>query len=365
MPVRRFLLFASLAAALTAGVADPASSAASSCHPAAHVLARQGGVVIWSVLSHRHGRTRDRVVVCKPTTGGGRVVFSSAGNVHPHVSQLQVAGHFVGFVLGHNYSFPFRGTVATFRARDLYVFDAALRRVTLTQQVFCNDFSAICGGSPQFDHFLLASNGWIAGLYDPQSFGNPSDTGALLAGDATHTVPLDFGLSITGVSLAGDNLTWTSDNSGASSVTLGPGLIPAAMPQMLGICQLLTNADVAAVMGSTTSSSVPGQCTYTGATQTLTVSLGTGLTPDQVRAAESALDDSTPSYGLDSWGNGEGKFDFFTRSITGHEQVDGFEGGAQLALDLSAPGAHADEQLTWLASVAMQRLFAVPVSRAQ
>jgi len=363
MRARRFLLFASVVAALTAGVASGVSSAAGICQPGAHVLARQGGVVIWSVLSHRHRRTRDRVVVCTPTTGGGRVVFSGAGNVHPHVSQLQVAGQFVGFVLGHNYSFPFRGTVVTSRTRDLYVFDAALRRVSLTQQVFCDDFTVICGGAPQFNHFLLASNGWIAELYDPQSFGNPSDTGALLAGDARHTVPLDFGLSITGVSLAGDNLTWTSDNSGASSVTLGPELIPAAMPQALGICQLLTNADVAAVMGPTTSFSRPGQCTYTGATQSLTLSLGTGLTHDQVRAAESGLDDSTPAYGLDSWGNGEGNFDFFTRSITGHEQVVGFEGGAELTLDLTSPGPHAGEQLTWLADVALQRLFSVPVTR--
>jgi hypothetical protein len=318
--------------------------------------------VIWALLNRRGQQTRDRVYVCTPRTGGRRVVFSEGENARPRVSQFQVAGTFVGFLLTYDFTIVFRGEPDIFSATDLFVFDAARGRVTQRLLTSCTVyFDDTCGGAPEFDHFLLAPTGWVAELYDPLSYGSPPDTAALVASDGTHTIPLDFGLSLSNVSVAGDSASWAGDLSGVSSATLDARLIPAPTLQSLAPCDLLTSADLAPVMGVTTSSSFAGGCTYTGATNTLTLTLPEGL-------SESDLIDATPFYELDSWGTGERNFDYFHRSITisgtPHEQVVGFQSASALSLDLSASGPQAAAQLTWLANVALQRLFAVPVQRA-
>lgn len=54
-----------------------------------------------------------------------------------------------------------------------------------------------------------------------------------------------------------------------------------------------------------------------------------------------------------------------TSSGVSREQLNLFapSSGAELSLEQTAPGGNADEQLAWLANVAFDRLFAIPIHR--
>jgi hypothetical protein len=56
-----------------------------------------------------------------------------------------------------------------------------------------------------------------------------------------------------------------------------------------------------------------------------------------------------------------------TAAIAGmpDQQLEAFLNGAELTLDLTQPRASSPERLAWLANVAFDRLFGIPVQRAQ
>jgi hypothetical protein len=183
--------------------------------------------------------------------------------------------------------------------------------------------------------------------------------------DGARFYSIDFGSSFSPLATNGDTVTWTSDLGGVSSVALGEDLVPAASPQPLLPCQVLTAGDVAPVLGASISSTQPGRCTYTSRSDpamTLKVVIG----PPQ--PAPSAAESMLQSAGWDGKMSDAGGFHGYQKATTTagirHQQLYAFLGGVELSLDLRAPGSNAGEQLAWLSDVAFDRLFAIPVARA-
>jgi hypothetical protein len=365
---------------LTAGVfaaavvlACPAVGAAKSapvtgCHATGHVIAHRGGAVIWSVWKRvGYQRFRNRVYVCAPPALGAHIVFTDYGsggpeNVPPHVSSLKLAGKFVAFLL----------TTGLEGNENLIVFNGMTGRKELTDFDMCQG-GHLCYFVPYMSKYALAPDGWVVEVWDLNFYMGPmnvaDDLTMIATNDGKHRYSVDFGSRLSALALSGTTLTWTSDLGGASSVTPGPGLIPAASPLPLTGCQLLTATDVAVALGPGASSAgSASQCTYTSASNpamTLTVSLQTGLSPTQEKASEDAL----TSAGWDDTMSYAGGFKGFINSVAiagvTHEKLAAFQNGTEWDLDLTNPGMGAGEQLAWLAHVAYDRLFGIQVGRAQ
>ena len=403
--MRRALGMLVVAALAGIAFAAPASAAARRCHPGAHVLARRAGVVLWSVR-HRSGRkVRIRVYACKSSLGRSELVASGGPKLAPQVKHLAVEGdHAVFFLVIHQA--PWVGRPAAFyvfdvkhahadvknfpvdeiesagqfvsfspyglSGRSLVVFDVKdLRREFTTTP------SAASQVYPETFGYLLAPSGWIAEYFAVGA--SPADPFfqeqyILVAtgdGNTFYTVDL-VGLGHGLPNLQGDTLSWNSAFGGSASVDLGPGLIPAASPQQLTACQLVTAADVSPLLGQTSSSTSPGGCTYTSSFisgMTLTVTLQTGLTSTQEAADESALTSS----GWDGLLSEFGGFLEYTNAVTTggvpHQQLDAFYGGAELSFDVSVPNEPQYDQqpaefTAWLGEIGLDRLFSVPVTRA-
>jgi hypothetical protein len=364
---RRFLTGAVLSAALFAAVTGvPAAGAATTCHPGAHVLARHGGVVLWSVRGRVGGKVKTRVYLCAPPKGGAELVTSGGPDLTPTVSRLKVAGHFVAFLL----------TTTSEQDMNLVVFDVARGRRELTDPDGCSGTRACAlAAGPDLSRYALAPNGWVAEewtLYFP--YGVTSDVSGDVVLVATNNgvrhYSVDFGSSFSALGLAGPRLNWISDLGGASSAVLGRPLVPPTAPLATGACDLLNAIDLTPVLGA--SSHAPStsttHCTYTSAANpamTLVLGVQTGLTPTQVSAYETALSSAGWDDGMSSQ---QGLRGFQKSSTSGgvtHQQLYAFENGVQLSLDLTIPSTAASEQLAWLTDVALERLFGVQVARAQ
>jgi hypothetical protein len=364
---RRFLTGTALAVALVAAATwVPPAGAATTCHPGAHVLAHHGGVVLWSVRGRVAGKVKTRVYLCAPPKGGAELVTSGGPDLTPTVSRLKVAGHFVAFLL----------TTSSEQDMNLVVFDVARARRELTDNDGCSG-TRICAlaAGPDLSHYTLAPNGWVAEewtLYFP--YGVTSDVSGdvvlVATNDGTHHRLLDFGSSFSSPRLAGPRLNWTSDLGGASSAVLGQPLVPPTAPLAMPACDLLAAPDLMPVLGASSHppSTSTTQCTYTSAANpamTLVLGVQTGLTPTQVSAYETALS----SAGWDDGMSSEQGLRGFQKSSTSggvtHQQLDAFENGVRLSLDLTIPSTAASEQLAWLTDVALERLFGVQVARAQ
>jgi hypothetical protein len=328
-------------ASLAAWVA-PAASAAPGCHPGQHVLARRGGVVLWSARVRVAQKVRARVYACARSTGRTHVVApGQPGLLNLKVGGVKVAGHFVAFVLNKGLQ------------QNLVVFDLACGRRELTENGFMSQYA-------------LARNGFIAEVWPvPPPF---SYSTMVATNDASHYYSIDFAKTFSSLAVSGGVLHWTSDLGGASSVPLGTALIPASSPMSLTPCQLVTVADASAALGAPASnSSSPGQCSYTKNFGNLTVGLQTGLSPAQVTSAEQAL--ATAGWG--SVGYKEGfkglQLGRTLRGGVGELQLDAFENGAELSLDalnFSTLPAMPTDGFAWLTDVAFDRLFGVPVQRS-
>lgn len=359
------LLSLVLIAVVALGLAAPAVSAARVCRPHGHVLARRGGVVLWSARHRAGGHVRVRVSVCAPATGRAELVTSGGRGLAPSVADLRVAGHFVAFFL----------TTGSAEDVDFMVFDLARGRVKLADFDGCSG-TRECALStfPTIGQFVLAPNGWVAEVWSISSCDECGSTAtggvALVATNARgHHYGIDFGANISTLTLVGDTVGWTSDLGGASSVVLGPGVVPPASAQPLSPCQLLTSEDVAPVLGASSTAASPGQCKYTSTANpemTLTLGLETGLSAAQVSGDESALQSAGWDSSLNIAQQTPTSYQSSTTSAgVTHQQLRAFENGAELSLDLTMPSTSAPEQLAWLTDVAFERLYGVPVQRAQ
>lgn len=363
---RLLLMPAAVAAALAIGLPAPAASAAGSCHPGRHVLARRGGVVLWSTRQRVGGHIKIRVYVCARAMGRAELVASGGRYFGPSVTGLKVAGHFIAFFL----------TAGADATQELIVFDLARRRQELAEYNGCSG-TRECALSigPTVDQFLLARNGWIAEVWslptcDFECTSDVSGDLVLVAtNDGRHHYGLDFGASFSPLALMSGTLSWTSDLSGASSVALGDAVVPPASPQALGPCQLLTSDDLAPILGPSSSVESSTRCTYTSTSHpgmTLTLDVQTGLSAAQVSADETALQNAGWDGTMSSVQQAPVGYQNSTTSagIT-HQQLRAFENGAEISLDLAMPGPNGAEQLAWLTDVAFARLYGVPVQRTQ
>jgi hypothetical protein len=363
-----------LVAVLVALVA-PASAAASCRHGHdVHVLAHSGHVFIWAKVARHGHRVRDRLYVCVGPDGGAHFLGKEPGRAFPHVGGLQVAGHFVGFFLRTSAPF-FVGTIqSSLSSASLIVFDTSSGRVDMADSVGCQGSS--CATVPVMTRYFLAPSGWVAEAYevtDTATANTLRDVIATYAPAASRrsrqSVPLDFGLTISGLKLFGETVTWTSDLGGASSAVLRSSLIPSTTPQAISACQLLTTTDLGPVLGDVSSSGSTSHCEYSSESnpsKTLSLSFKAGLSSQQVSSDASALNSSSGVFPI-LVNYGGYSMDVRSLTIAGvtHDQLAFFSeiNGSELALDLTAPDAHADEQLAWLANVAFDRLFAIPVQR--
>jgi hypothetical protein len=131
----------------------------------------------------------------------------------------------------------------------------------------------------------------------------------------------------------------------------------------------VTVAEASAALGGATasSSSSPGQCAFTtGYTVApLTVGFQTGLSPAQVTSSEQALLFAHWS-GPVGYKEGYASLEFRTGYHGGVErdQLDAFQTGAQLSLDVTALPPLPEDGFAWLTNVAFDRLFGVPVHRS-
>jgi hypothetical protein len=332
----------------SAAIAAPASASAKSCRPAGHVLARHKGVVFWS---ERQG-SRTVVDVCAPPSYRTELVASGGKYLYPAVDHVSVAGHFVGFFYYTHYS----------DMPKWIVFDLGRGR---------REFTTSPPPSAYQDplRFFVAPNGWVAAaLLLGTSPADPfvqEDQLLFATKDGTSYYTIDL-VTLSPVSLTGSRLHWTSSTGGASSVQVGPDLIPSSSPQPLTACEVLTASDVAPVLGETTSSSAPAHCTYASkftAGMTLTVSLQTGLTAAQQSAQAAAL----TAAGWDGLVSEVGAFHEYEHATTiagvTHQQLTGFVNGVELSLDLAMPNVDPGAELAGLADKALDRLFGVPVKR--
>ncbi len=358
-----------------AAFAAPAS-AAPRCKPGHDVLARKRGqVVIWTTLTRQNRHVKTRVYVCVSRFGSAHVVDTETGNVHPKVTRLQVAGNFVGFFLATAVPFGVGPLTASGTDTTLYVFDAGHRRVDLRDLAVCASGST-CASVPVMTAYALAANGWVTELYtvDDTQPQTPAPTVRQLVatyapganGNTRQSVSLDFGSTISGLSLSGGMARWTGDLSGAASAVLGPTLVPSSTPQATSGCQLLTTTDLSPLLGQLSSSGSASQCQYTGASRTLSLSFKAGLSSQQVKSDASALNNTSGVFSILLY---DDDYSIYLRSITisgvPHEQLSFFSAGngSELSLDLTAPSGNAAGQLPWLANVAFDRLFGVPVQR--
>jgi hypothetical protein len=175
-------------------------------------------------------------------------------------------------------------------------------------------------------------------------------------------VSLDFGSKISGLALSGGRATWTSDLSGAASAVLGPSLVPSSIPRVTGACQL----DLSPLLGQVSNSGSASQCQYTGASRVLSLSFKAGLSSQQVSSDAGALNNTSGVFRILLY---DDDYSILVRSITisgvTHQQLFLFapSNGSEVSLDLTQPPGNADEQLAWLANVAFDRLFGIPVQR--
>ena len=352
-----------LAAIVPAASAAPASAAG--CHPGPHVLARADGVVLWSSQGKVAGKVRTRIYACASSRGGAELVISGGGtqfynHLAPSVKNLEVAGHFAAFFLKTTDHEGYRDT-------SLVVFDLGRARIEVNIYLYCSGGpTEACGLEPSslISAFALAPNGWVAAARSDEG-GYPDYSSSyeylVATEDGKHVYPVDYG-TISALGVSGSALRWTNELGGASSAQLGPDLVPAATPQTLTSCDVITAADLTPVLGASTSSSASGQCTYTSTSDpamTLTVGVQTGLTPAQQTAYEDALSSA-------GWNSVSAGYEKSTiRSGVTHDQLYAFTNGVQLSLDLTVPGANSSEQLGWLTGVAFDRLFGIQVQRAQ
>ncbi len=361
--------------AIIAGIAvlvAPAN-AAPRCKPGHDVLARRRGqVVIWATLTRQNRRVRTRVYVCVSRFGGAHIVDTETGNAHPKVTRLKMAGNFVGFFLTTPAPFSVGPQTAFGTNTTLYVFDAAHRRVDMRDLAVCASGST-CGFVPLMITYGLAANGWVAELYENVATSNISELVATYApaasGNTRQSVPLDFGSTISGLALSSGTANWTGDLSGTASVVLGPTLVPSSAPQALSACQLLTATDVSPVLGPASSSGSASRCQYSSQSnpsKTFSLSFKAGLSSQQVNSDAGALQNNDNFSPILVYGHG---YSMYLGSVTisgvSHEQLMFFapSDGSEVSLDLTAPSGHPDEQLAWLANVAFDRLFAIPVQR--
>ena len=329
-------------------IATPSSASVGVCHPPRHPLAHHKAVVFWKV--RRHSRTL--IYVCAPATHRPELV-ASEGSLYPAVSNIEAAGHFVGFFLYPNYS----------DTHDLVVFDLGHAR---------REFAESPPPSAYQDplRYLLASNGWVAealllGTSPPDPFVQEDQLMfATNDGQSLYTIEL---LGLSPLAFKTGALSWNSTFGGPSLVSVGPAVIPASLPWPLSACQVVTANDVAAQLGETSSTSPPGGCNYASTFtpgMTLTVGLQTGLTPSQQTAEEMAL----RSAGWDGLASEVGEFHEYENATTvagvAHQQLHAFYGGIEISVDLAAPGSDAAEFIAWLADVGFDRLFSIPVQRA-
>ncbi len=254
--LRRWVL---VAAAAACAAAIPASSASAKprCHPGGLVLARHGGVVLWSVRGH--GRTR--LYLCAPSRRRAALVALGGGNLYPGVSRLKVAGNFAAFVLTTGFS----------ENESLVVFDFVHGRRELTHYLGCfGSLTCAFTAANELTDYALGADGWVAEIWRLSSpYGQPSspyvdgDQTMVATDDGVNFYSIDFGLTFSPLATNGDTLTWASDLGGPSSTELGPALVQSRPPLPVLPCQLLTPSDVAAVLGSSKISTQSGSCTYT------------------------------------------------------------------------------------------------------
>lgn len=356
---RTWLIVAAVAAIFTVGLSPGPAGAKGRCHAGGFVLARQNGVILWSV---RRG-PRTRLYLCARSRGRAQLVASGGGNLYPGISRLQVAGNFAAFVLTTSFS----------ENENLVVFDFLHGHRELTHYLGCFGSRACAfAQADQLTQYALAGNGWVAEVWRLASaFGQaPSpyvtgDRAMVATNDGVNFFSIDFGSRFSPLAASGNTLTWTSDLGGASSVELGPGVVPQGAPQSLLPCQVLTAGDVAPVLGESTTLAAPGRCTYTSTSnpaRTLTVS-AIGLAPAEPTADESLLRSSGWDAKMSDAGGFRGYQNRTTVDGVIHQQLIAFQGAVELSLDLRAPGRNAGEQLAWLTHVAFDRLFAIPVQR--
>ncbi len=360
-----------------AALAMPANAAAR-CKPGHHVLARERGhAVIWATVTRHGHRATDRLYVCISQHGGTHLLGRESGSAYPSVTHLQVAGRFVGFVLATSAPF-YVGTIETSRTSTaLDVFDASSGRIDLSDPVSCQ--SSTCSAAPVLDRYSLASNGWVTELYEVTDT-RPGATAAAVrelvatyAPGATRTtrqsVPLDFGSTISGPALSGQTAAWTGDLSGTSSAALGPSLVPASTPQALSPCQLLTTTDVRPLLGPASSGSLSPGCEYasTSGPSTLVLSVKAGLSSQQVESDVKALQNNNSLFLIILPPGGYSMYASTTQAFSGvsYEDFKFFapSDGAEVSLELTTPSGNPDALLAWLANVAFDRLFAIPVQR--
>lgn len=347
--------------ALGLALAAPAAASGKQCHVTGHVLARHGSAVLWSQTKKQGKHYHVSVYLCSPPKPGRHVLVASGNSsLGPVVHRVKSAGHFLAFLL----------TTGSNRYASLFVYNVATGRKELSDFDTCSGpTEASCANDPYLTTYVLGSSGWIAELFTyPSGFGTQTfptaNYQALVAADnATSHYPIDLGYSIDGLSLSGSSLTWSSDLGGSSSVTLGSALVTPSSSQPLSACQALTQADVTPILGpgASSSSTSSDNCTYTNSPATLTVGVQSGLSASQISTDEAGLQNAA----LVSWPPDENYRVYESSTGSGQEELWGFVNGTAVGMELTAPFASVAEQLAYLADVAYDRLFAVPVTRAQ
>ncbi|MBV9353906.1 MAG: hypothetical protein JO023_00120 [Chloroflexi bacterium] len=318
----------------------------------------------------------DRLYICVSPHGGTHFLGKEPGSAYPSITHLQVAGHFVGFFLATSAPFYVGPIKSSRSSTNLDVVDTSSGRVYMSDLASCE--SSDCAFVPVMTKYLLASNGWVTELYevaDTHAQAAPANIRELVATYAPaatritrQSVPLDFGSTISGSALSGQTADWTSDLSGVSSVVLGPALAPSSAPQAISACQLLTTTDVSPLLGPASSSPSPSQCQYMSQSKpsSLFLTFKTGLSPQQVESDGSGLQ-SNNSFSPIILPQGAYSMYVSTQAFSGltYEQLKFFapSNGSEVSLELTQPSGNADEQLAWLANVAFDRLFGIPVQR--
>ena len=351
---------ASAFGALAIAAAVPAASGATtSCHPTGTVLAQRGGVVIWTApVAGRHP-----VFICASPHGGNRSLYRDS--INPRVSQLRFAGHYVGFFLRTNIEVD---------SKFLIAFDRTRARTELKELAEC-DGNDECPTFPPITGYALSKTGWVAEIYLNSPAGFFSDaTGfgpdiLIATNNGRHHYQLDIARTIAHLSLSGGTLSWADDIGGGSSVKLSSVVVTPSSPQPLAACQLLTPGEIDLVLGpgALVQPNSPTGCVATSQTNSamgLTFAAQTGLSPAQVKADEAALQTNTNPWDNVSYPNDDNFQIYETSDGAGHEYADAFANGALVMFALSGAGPNAEEQLGYLANVALDRLFGVPVTRA-
>lgn len=372
---------AGLAAVVVVGVTVLAAAAQGSttkaCRPGGAVLARSHGVVIWHGVSRGH----DQVYVCGPPHHRARVALRPS-SVNPRVSvvkawDVKVADHFVGFRLREIEHFRHCGDggcgVISHSEQLLIVFNLGRGRTEFKDTARCSNPPTCINPLLEIDRYALARNGWAAEV--DNSYTDGANIPALFAtNDGRHHWPLDASASISQLTLSGGVLRWTSAEGGASSVALGPGAtFPAVPVASAGGCQVLSAVDAAAMLGgpvNTIGSSV-GQCVYASqanASSTVAIAVQTGLSAAQVSAAESQLG-KNPNYrslqvGFGDPVDGVQRFLADPAHVPTHDQLVEFARGTQVTIDLAPRRTNSDVLLLHAGTVALDRLFGVPIQRA-